>query len=267
MANAKHVKKVPGRKTDVKDAEWIADLLCHGLLRSSFVPPKPIRELRDLTRYRRKVVESQAAERNRLLKLLETANIKLASVATDVFGVSGRLMLRTLIKGKNSPQEMAALAKGRLRNKISELEPALEGKVEEHHRFLLRLQLERLQAADKDLAVLEQPIQEKLKPLCGPARLVAGDPGRRLDAGGSDHRGIGRGHERVRDCFTAGLLGGRLSGEQRICRQAQEQPHLQGQYLFEDGSGGGSQRGGKSQGYLSAGQVLQRPGGSLPRQA
>ena len=93
VANAQHVKKVPGRKTDVKDAEWIADLLCHGLLRSSFVPPKPIRELRDLTRYRRKLVESQAAERNRLLKLLETANIKLASVATDVFGMSGRLML------------------------------------------------------------------------------------------------------------------------------------------------------------------------------
>jgi transposase len=93
VANAQHVKKVPGRKTDVKDAEWIADLLCHGLLRPSFVPPPPIRELRDLTRYRRKLVESRTAERNRLLKLLETANIKLASVATDVFGVSGLLML------------------------------------------------------------------------------------------------------------------------------------------------------------------------------
>jgi hypothetical protein len=97
IANAQHVKKVPGRKTDVKDAEWLADLLCHGLLRPSFVPPKAIRELRDLTRYPRKLVQSQAAERNRLLKLLESANIKLASVATDVFGVSGRLMLRALI--------------------------------------------------------------------------------------------------------------------------------------------------------------------------
>src|SRR5467141_367484 len=121
VANAQHVKKVPGRKTDVKDAEWIADLLCHGLLRSSFVPPKPIRELRDLTRYRRKLVESQAAERNRLLKLLETASIKLSSVATDVFGVSGRLMLRALIEGKATPQEMAELAKRKLRNKIPEL--------------------------------------------------------------------------------------------------------------------------------------------------
>ena len=97
VANAQHVKKVPGRKTDVKDAEWIADLLCHGLLRASFVPPSPIRELRDLTRYRRKLVESRTAERNRLLKLLETANIKLASVATDVFGVSGLLMLHALV--------------------------------------------------------------------------------------------------------------------------------------------------------------------------
>jgi transposase len=177
VANAQHVKKVPGRKTDVKDAEWIADLLCHGLLRSSFVPPKPIRELRDLTRYRRKLVESQAAERNRLLKLLETANIKLASVATDVFGVSGRLMLRALIEGKATPQEMADLAKGLLRKKIPELEPALEGKLEEHHRFLLRLQLERLEAAEKDLAVLEQRIQEKLKPYEAQLALLQEIPG------------------------------------------------------------------------------------------
>jgi transposase len=164
VANAQHVKKVPGRKTDVKDAEWIADLLCHGLLRSSFVPPKPIRELRDLTRYRRKLIESQAAERNRLLKLLEGANIKLASVATDIFGVSGRRMLRALIEGKASPQEMAELAKGKLRKRIPELEPALEGKLEQHHRFLLELQLQRLESAGRDLAVLEQRIQQKLEP-------------------------------------------------------------------------------------------------------
>jgi transposase len=177
VANAQHVKKVPGRKTDVKDAEWIAELLCHGLLRSSFVPPKPVRELRDLTRYRRKLVESQVAERNRLLKLLESANIKLASVAADVFGVSGRLMLRALIVGKTTPQEMAELAKGLLRKKMSELELALEGKLEEHHRFLLRLQLDRLDAADKDLAVLEQRIQEKLKPYEAQLTLLDEIPG------------------------------------------------------------------------------------------
>jgi transposase len=177
VANAQHIKKVPGRKTDVKDAEWIGELLCHGLLRSSFVPPKPIRELRDLMRYRRKLVESQAAERNRLLKVLETANIKLASVATDVFGMSGRLMLRALIAGKATPQEMAELAKGLLRKKIPELELALEGKLEQHHRFLLELQLQRLEAAEKDLAVLELHIRQKLEPYAAQLALLDEIPG------------------------------------------------------------------------------------------
>jgi transposase len=177
VANAQQVKKVPGRKTDVKDAEWIADLLCHGLLRSSFVPPKSIRELRDLTRYRRKLVESQAAERNRLLKLLESANIKLASVATDVFGVSGRLMLKALVEGKASLAEMAELAKGKLRNKIPQLQLALEGKLEEHHRFLLQLQQDRLDAAGRDLATLEQRIQQKLEPYAAQVALLQEIPG------------------------------------------------------------------------------------------
>jgi transposase len=177
VANAQHVKKVPGRKSDVKDAEWLAELLCHGLLRSSFVPPKPIRELRDLTRYRRKLVESQTAERNRLLKLLEMANIKLASVVCDVFGVSGQLMLQALLEGKTSVQEMAQLAKGRLRKRIADLEPALEGKLETHHRFLLKLQLDRLQATGKDLLILEQHIQEKLKPYAAQLALLQEIPG------------------------------------------------------------------------------------------
>jgi transposase len=176
VANAQHVKKVPGRKTDVKDAEWIADL-CHGLLRSSFVPPKAIRELRDLTRYRRKLVESQSAERNRLLKLLESANIKLASVATDVFGTSGRLMLRALIEGKATPQEMAELAQRKLRSKIPQLQLALEGKLEDHHRFLLKLQLDRLERAEGDLAVLEQRIQQKLEPYTTQLALLDEIPG------------------------------------------------------------------------------------------
>src|SRR5436853_38002 len=104
VGNARHMKNVPGRKTDIKDAAWIAELVCCGLIRPSFVPPKPLRELRELLRYRRKLVEVQAAERNRLQRLLETANIKLGSVATDVFGVSGRAMLRALIEGEASPE-------------------------------------------------------------------------------------------------------------------------------------------------------------------
>src|ERR1019366_681768 len=117
VGNAHHIKNVPGRKTDVKDSEWIADLLRHGLIARSFVPPKPIRELRDLLRYRRKLVESRTDERNRLQKLLETANIKLASVASDVFGISGMAMLKALVRGDSTPQEMAQLAKRRLRQK------------------------------------------------------------------------------------------------------------------------------------------------------
>jgi transposase len=174
VANAQHVKKVPGRKTEVKDAEWLAELLCHGLLRPSFVPPKPIRELRDLTRYRRKLMEAQAAERNRLLKVLEGGNIKLSSVATDVFGVSGRLMLRALIDGETSPQAMAKLAKGRLRTKIQQLEPALGGQLEPHHRFLLKLQLRRVEAAEEDLATLEKLIQQRLEPYTAQLACVPG---------------------------------------------------------------------------------------------
>ena len=177
VANAYHVKNVPGRKTDVKDAEWLADLLCHGLLRSSFVPPKPIRELRDLTRYRRKLVEAQTAERNRLLKVLEAANIKLASVATDVFGVSGRLMLRALIEGVATPEEMSELAKGTLRRKIARLQPALEGNLEPHHRFLLKLQLQRVEAAERDLATLQERIQQKLEPYAAQSALLDEIPG------------------------------------------------------------------------------------------
>jgi len=139
--------------------------------------PSPIRELRDLTRYRRKLVESQAAERNRLLKLLETSNIKLASVASDVFGVSGLLMLQALVEGKATPHEMAELAKRQMRKKIPELELALEGRVEEHHRFLLRVQLRRLQSVEQDLGVLEQRIQEKLKPYAAQLTLLDEIPG------------------------------------------------------------------------------------------
>jgi len=177
VANAQHIHNVPGRKTDVKDAEWIADLLLHGLLKPSFVPPKPIRELRDLTRYRRKLVESRSAERNRLLKVLETANIKLASVASDVFGVSGMNMLAALAEGKATPAQMAELAKGRLREKLSQLEPALEGRMEDHHRRILKLQLRRMRELDKDLAELEADIEEKLKPYHLQLELLKGIPG------------------------------------------------------------------------------------------
>jgi transposase len=177
VGNARHIRNVPGRKTDVKDAEWIADLVRHGLIQASFVPPKPLRELRELLRYRRRLVESQAAERNRLLKILETANIKLASVATDVFGVSGRAMLEALIAGTASIQEMAGLAKGKMRRKFADLVLALEGRIENHHRFLLSMQLRRLDAAEQDIAALDRRLINKLAPYGGELALLMQIPG------------------------------------------------------------------------------------------
>ena len=177
VGNAHHIKNVPGRKTDTKDSEWLADLQRHGLIRKSFVPPKPLRELRDLLRYRRKIVDSGSSERNRLLGVLETANIKLASVASDVFGVSGRLMLDALIEGKATPAEMAKLAKGKLRDKLAELQLALEGSVGDHHRFLLAMQLRRLKSVEEELKLLDQRIDEKLEPYRAQHTLLMTIPG------------------------------------------------------------------------------------------
>jgi len=177
VGNAHHIKNVPGRKTDVKDSEWLAELMRHGLIRKSFVPPKPLRELRDLLRYRRKLVESGSSERNRLLAVLETANIKLASVASDVFGVSGRLMLNALIEGTSTPAEMAKLAKGKLRDKLVELQLALEGSVGEHHRFLLAMQLRRLKGVEDELDTLDKRIEEKLEPYRAQHTLLMTIPG------------------------------------------------------------------------------------------
>jgi transposase len=144
LVNAQHIKHVPGRKTDVKDSEWIAQLLQCGLLRGSFVPPSPQRDLRELTRQRRQLVHAKASIANRIQKVLEDANIKLGSVATDVLGVSGRDMLRALIAGETDPVKLAELARRKLRAKIPALRLALQGRVTDHHRFLLGLLLDEL---------------------------------------------------------------------------------------------------------------------------
>jgi transposase len=164
VGNAQHIKAVPGRKTDVRDSEWIAQLVRHGLIRKSFIPAQPLRELRDLVRYRRKLIESQTTERNRVLKLLETANIKLASVASDVFGTSGMAMLRALVTDHVPAATIAALAKGLLRKKLPALTAALTGCFEAHHRFLLQVQLERLTQLASHLAHLDTRIAALLEP-------------------------------------------------------------------------------------------------------
>jgi transposase len=162
LVNAQHVKAVPGRKTDVKDSEWLADLLRHGLLQASFIPPQPIRELRELTRYRKTLVQERVDEVNRLQKVLETANIKLAAVARDVLGVSGRAMLEAIITGEEDGAVLADLARKRLRQKLPALREALQGRVAAHHRFLLRRILAHIDFLDQAIAQVQQEIEQRL---------------------------------------------------------------------------------------------------------
>lgn len=158
LVNAQHIKQVPGRKTDVKDCEWIARCLQHGLLRASFVPERPVRELRDLLRHRAQLSSEKTREVNRIHKILEDANVKLASVATDIMGVSGRDMIRSLIAGETDSTKLAELARRKLRGKIPELRVALEGKVGEHHRFMLRMHLEHVEYIEAQIESITQRV-------------------------------------------------------------------------------------------------------------
>jgi transposase len=164
LVNARHIKQVPGRKTDVKDCEWIADLLRHGLLRASFVPDRPQRELRELTRYRTSLVRERTAEASRLHKTLEGANIKLGSVATHVLGVSGRQILAALAAGTTDSATLAELARGKLRDKLPLLERALCGRVGAHQRFMLAQQLAHLDALDELIERVSAEVAERMRP-------------------------------------------------------------------------------------------------------
>jgi transposase len=177
LVNAEHIKQVPGRKTDVKDCQWIAQLLQHGLLKASFVPPEPIRELRELTRQRTQLIQERSAAANRIQKVLEDANVKLASVATDVLGVSGRDMLEALIDGETDPAELADLARKRLREKIPQLQLALEGRVTDHHRFLLRMHLDHVSHLEELIGRLSARIEEKMTPFAEAERHLETIPG------------------------------------------------------------------------------------------
>jgi transposase len=178
VVNAAHIKAVPGRKTDVNDAQWIADLLRHGLLRGSFVPDRPRRELRELTRYRVSLVRERAAEVNRLQKVLEGANIKLSSVASDITGVSGREILAALVSGQKDAQAMAQLARGRMREKIPELERALVGRFAAHQRFLVARQLAHVEALDEFIDQINGEIAQRFAGMGGPENDGPPGPGR-----------------------------------------------------------------------------------------
>ena len=177
LVNARHIKQVPGRKTDVRDCAWIAQLLQHGLLRASFVPPPPIRELRDLTRPRAQLVAEKATAANRIQKVLEDASLKLASEATDVLGESGRDMLRALIAGETDSVALAELARGRLRAKIPQLQLALRGRVTEHRRFLLQPYLEHVDHLEGLMRRLSGRVEEVLAPQAGTVDRLKTIPG------------------------------------------------------------------------------------------
>jgi transposase len=164
LVNARHVKILPGRKTDVADAAWLAELLEHGLLRGSFVPPPAIRQLRDLTRYRKRLIQAHSAECQRIQKTLEDAGIKLDSVAADVLGVSGRAMLSALVAGERDPQVLAELARGRLRTKLPQLRQALRGRFSDHHALLVGLSLAHLEHLEGAIATLDTEVDQVIAP-------------------------------------------------------------------------------------------------------
>jgi transposase len=178
LANARHVKNMPGRKTDRSDAYWLAHLLRHGLIAASFIPPREIRDLRDLTRRRRKLMAAGAQERNRVQKELESANVKLGSVLSDLFGVSGQRMLEALLEDRLGAQEIAQFAQRRLKKKIPEIIAALEGhRLREHHRFMIRQSLEHMAFLEEQVQVLDEQILEKLKPYQREMELLETVPG------------------------------------------------------------------------------------------
>jgi transposase len=177
LVNAHHIKAVPGRKTDVKDAQWLAELLRHGLVGASFVPDRAQRELRELTRYRTALIEERAAHVNRLQKTLESANIKLGAVASDVTGVSARAILARLVAGDDDPAAMADLAQRRLRAKLPELERALAGRFAEHHRYLVPRVLAAIDFLDEQIADLDARIEELERPFADAVERLDGIPG------------------------------------------------------------------------------------------
>lgn len=183
LVNARHVKQVPGRKTDVSDAEWLAQLLQHGLLHGSFVPPLPIRDLRDLTRHRTSLLHERTRAVNRVHKVLEDANIKLSAVASDIMGVSGRAMLEALIAGETDAERMANLARRRLRQKRAALAAALSGRVRPHHRYLLQTLLTHIDFLSAQVTALDARIDEHLRPFAPALALIRTIPGLTRRAG------------------------------------------------------------------------------------
>lgn len=177
LVNARHIKNVPGRKTDVQDSEWLCKLLRNGLVKGSFIPPKDIRELRDLTRYKKKLVQTISAEKNRVQKVLEDANIKLSSVVSDTFGVSGSEIIEEMINGRLTIEEMSDLARGRLKKRKDEIKEALVGNFQEHHKFMIKASLKHIRSIEKIIKGIDKEIDKKLEKYKEEYKLLQTIPG------------------------------------------------------------------------------------------
>jgi transposase len=238
VANARHIKQVPGRKTDVTDAQWLATLMQHGLLKPSFVPSKEIRPIRDLARYRRSLVHARTRLRNQVIKLLEQVGIKLATVASDTFGRSGMDMLRALVEAKKSPAELARLARGAMRKKRPDLELAFSASLGEHHRFILGQQIARLEALDADIVAVETELRTRVTPYEKELALLMSIPGVHETAAISILAEVGPDVSSFDDdakfASWAGMCPGNniTGGKSRYARRRSGNPYLQS-ILFE----------------------------------
>jgi transposase len=256
VVNAHHIKAVPGRKTDLRDAEWIADLLRHGLVRGSYIPDRPQRELWELVRYWRSLIGNRSQIVNRIQKVLEGANIKLASVASNVVGVSGRAMLEAMVGGTEDPRMLAALAKGKLRAKQPALETALQGQMGPHQRLLLASHLRHLDFLEAEIAQLDQGVAARLDPSQEVLERLDEIPGvgRRCAQDGYSRRG-GHRHEPIPYGEPPGLLGQGLPWHPRERREAEEHRHRSREQMAAGYSDRSRPGFGAHQRHLSVGPV------------
>ena len=234
LANASHVKNVPGRKTDVNDATWLADLLAHGLIRASFVPETETQDLRALLRTRKQLVREKASHIQRLQKTLEDANIKLDSVVADIVGKSGRAIIDALIAGESDPAKLAALADTRIRSPQHKLREALSGRIRRHHRFMLRLHLQQINALDAAIAEIDREVDANLASFRTGVELLISIPGHQHTQCAGHHIRDRHRHEPVPDCRAPHLLGWPLSPQRRERWQTPIHPAPPGRALVED---------------------------------
>jgi transposase len=219
LANPAHIRNVPGRKSDFNDAQWIADLLAHGLIRSSFVPPGPIQELRDLTRTRKQLIREATQHKQRIQKVLEDANVKLAAVVSDISGESGRRILRALVAGEADPNRLAELGSKRLAASPATLAEALQGRVTAHHRFLLGQHLKTLEQLETTVAEFEAQIEAALEPFRAAVERLSAIPGGKHDRRAGDHRRDWLRYEPLPQRRPSQILGRSRSTAERECGQ------------------------------------------------